>query len=215
MRPTATGLETFTQIRDASSPEDFSWKIEGPDDQELKLRDDGAVGVVSPSAGAGDDDPTDGVVATISAPTAVDANGTPVRASLNVDGDSVTMHVEHKEANVEYPVVADPFFTVVSGSGPWATFGSAYALADSHSVVIQGVGTDDGGCRFVDSIENSSDGDLESRELAVKPSTCQFLMERGIPPSSAVTPDGGPDGESARAPDIDPAATAASASIRA
>ena len=45
-------------------------------------------------------------------PTAHDANGQPVATTLTVDGDTVTMHVDHQGEGHAYPIVADPWVKV-------------------------------------------------------------------------------------------------------
>lgn len=53
------------------------------------------------------------VVAKVSAPSAVDADGKKVETSLSVDGDVITMHVDHKDESVAYPIAADPEYELV------------------------------------------------------------------------------------------------------
>jgi hypothetical protein len=49
VRPIATGVETFTGIRDDSAPEDYSWKVDLEGDQQLRETSAGVVEVVDPS----------------------------------------------------------------------------------------------------------------------------------------------------------------------
>lgn len=59
------------------------------------------------------------VVAEIQAPTATDADGKQVPASLSVDGDSVTLTVEHQDEDFAYPIAADPYVTLVHRYDEW------------------------------------------------------------------------------------------------
>lgn len=53
------------------------------------------------------------VLAAVKPPESVDAQGDPVPTSLSVAGDSLSLHVDHRAADVAYPVAADPWFTEV------------------------------------------------------------------------------------------------------
>jgi hypothetical protein len=58
-------------------------------------------------------------VARIQPPTAVDATGAAVPTHLTVDGDKVTMTVDHQGRDVAYPVVADPWVAVHAKRYDW------------------------------------------------------------------------------------------------
>jgi hypothetical protein len=58
------------------------------------------------------------VVAEFQPPESKDANGDAVATSLDVSGDTVTMHVDHN-ADTAYPVVADPWVSVVQYRLVW------------------------------------------------------------------------------------------------
>jgi hypothetical protein len=58
-----------------------------------------------------DDQPV--VVAKVTAPQSVDAQGKKVATSLSVAGDTITMHVDHKGQDVAYPIAADPDYEIV------------------------------------------------------------------------------------------------------
>jgi hypothetical protein len=103
VRPTSVGIETFTQIRDADAPENYSWTVNLPGDQHLELLADGGAAVVD-SAGTR--------VATVLAPWAKDATGKAVPASFSVDGDTLTMTIRHRGGDYAYPIVADPYWRV-------------------------------------------------------------------------------------------------------
>lgn len=54
----------------------------------------------------------DTVVATITAPDARDAEGDTVQTTLSVEGNIVTLHVDHHGEDVAYPVAADPIYQI-------------------------------------------------------------------------------------------------------
>jgi hypothetical protein len=79
-------------------------------------------------ASAGDN--TNGfVVAVVDAPWARDAEGKLVPAVLDVDGDVLTMHVDHRQADIAYPVVADPDLIDCVAIAPCGRYDGAAAAA--------------------------------------------------------------------------------------
>jgi hypothetical protein len=58
------------------------------------------------------DAPTTATVGVIEAPTATDAAGASVPTTLSVDGDTVTMHVNHQDGSYQYPISADPWVRI-------------------------------------------------------------------------------------------------------
>ncbi len=68
--------------------------------------------VIDEAAEQTDEDASEVVVATIKPTWAKDADGDAVETSLSVEGDTVTMHVEHQDEDVAYPIVADPWVEV-------------------------------------------------------------------------------------------------------
>jgi len=96
-RPLYDGAMTFTAIRAASAPESFSWQVHLDEGQTVTLKSPTLAEVAYPG----------GYVAfTISAVPAHDAVGTTVPTRLSVDGDVMTLHVEHRSSSFVYPVVA-------------------------------------------------------------------------------------------------------------
>ena len=53
------------------------------------------------------------VVVKVTAPSAVDADGEKIDTTLTADGDVITLHVDHKDQNVTYPIAADPEYELV------------------------------------------------------------------------------------------------------
>ena len=111
---TATGMTSLPEPRAGDATPEPA--IEAPADaRELSSEDLGTTTAES-SALADDVDarvqiPAETTVATIAAPTASDADGNPVPATLSVDGDTVTLQVAH-DFDTAYPVMADPLVTV-------------------------------------------------------------------------------------------------------
>lgn len=66
------------------------------------------------------------VVAEFKPPTSVDADGSAVATTLETDGDTVTMHVEHQGTGHAYPIVADPWVTVVKYELTWKCCRAVY-----------------------------------------------------------------------------------------
>jgi hypothetical protein len=96
---TLTGIETFHQLRSDRAPEDLLLDVAVPGGASLEATPSGGVNVVD----------ADGLVASISPATAVDAQGEPVPAGLAIDGSAVVIHVDHQDADVAYPILVDPF----------------------------------------------------------------------------------------------------------
>lgn len=64
-----------------------------------------------------------------------------------------------------------------------------YDLRDSTTYKIQGERTPQGGCRWEETTNQTSETPiLEGREIGVSPSTCLMVMEQGVPPRWTWTP---------------------------
>jgi sugar lactone lactonase YvrE len=96
-RPEYNGLMLFSTIREASSPEEFSWKVHLGSGQTLKS-------VNSEMAVVSYGDGTEAF--SITAETAKDATGAIVPTSLTVNGSDITLTVKHRSSQFVYPVVA-------------------------------------------------------------------------------------------------------------
>jgi hypothetical protein len=104
--PSARGFETLTQLRSADSPEEIAFDVEVAGGATLhqeqpKGREQGEapIEVLSPGGKR---------IATIAPPRALAADGEPVEVSYAIEGMRVTMNVEHREADVAYPIMVDP-----------------------------------------------------------------------------------------------------------
>jgi streptogramin lyase len=95
-RPLFDGAMTFTAIRDVSAAESFSWRVQLDEDQTMTLKGSKLVEVAYESGH---------VAFTVAAIPAHDAIGTTVPTRLSVEGNVLTLHVEHKSGSFIYPVV--------------------------------------------------------------------------------------------------------------
>lgn len=98
-RPADGGIETFTQIRGPEAPEEYAWTVDLPEQEGLRVATDGGAEILGPNKA---------VIAAVTAPWARDAAGNDVRTWFTVSGDTLTLHVAHRGAQVVYPVAADP-----------------------------------------------------------------------------------------------------------
>jgi hypothetical protein len=97
--PTVHGVEIFEQLRSPESPERFRYPLALP--QGASLKDDGRGGAeVTGSSGQ--------VLAAVPAPSATDAQGTEVPVSLEVEGDSLVVGIDHRSGEFAYPLLLDP-----------------------------------------------------------------------------------------------------------
>jgi hypothetical protein len=102
-RPLYDGALTFMAIRDRDGPETYSWQVDLEADQSLKLIDSRMAGVFY----------AEGHQAfTISAVDAHDAIGATIPTSLEVNGNILTLRVNHRE-----PASGDFTYPVVAGAG--------------------------------------------------------------------------------------------------
>lgn len=104
VRPTYSGITDFKAIRDASSPEEYSWTVELSEGQSLSLID-------SKDAAVYYEDGTEAML--ITAQPAHSADGKEVSTSISISGsDIITLTVHHQVAGTVYPVLAGTGFEV-------------------------------------------------------------------------------------------------------
>ena len=114
IKPTTSGFDASTVLRSVDSPQQFFFHVGLPADVELVQH--GAQGTVQIlDEGA--------VIATVQAPTAVDATGRSVPVSMTVSGDTLVVTVTLAVGEYQYPVDVDP--VLESGNlsydpGDWA-----------------------------------------------------------------------------------------------
>jgi hypothetical protein len=98
IKPLTDGAEFFWQLRSARSPEQLSLSVDLPPGAAFAEPGPDGVRIV-----------TDGKpVAAIGAAMALDANGLPVKTTMKVSGDTVSIFVDHRGADVAYPILVDP-----------------------------------------------------------------------------------------------------------
>jgi hypothetical protein len=96
------GFKTFHQLRSADAPERFRYAFDLPAEAELRYRARSKIVDVV----RGDDS-----LATVHPPKAWDAEGHPVPVNYTVDGDVLTLAVDHRRGDVLYPILVDPTVT--------------------------------------------------------------------------------------------------------
>lgn len=95
---TPAGVETFWQLRSPESPDSSRLELDLPAGAELVA--DGAGGaLVEDSAGP---------IAIVSAPSAWDADGTPVPVEMTVSGSALELSHPHADGDYRYPILVDP-----------------------------------------------------------------------------------------------------------
>jgi sugar lactone lactonase YvrE len=97
--PTPTGVETLTQLRSADAPRSETFSLSLPDGASLEEIEGGGALVTKGSESLVKVDP----------PTAIDAEGRPVPASLTASGNAITVHVAPEQGAV-YPILVDPVY---------------------------------------------------------------------------------------------------------
>jgi hypothetical protein len=203
IRPTALGIATYTQIRERSAPQTYSWRVDLSGGQHLKTLSDGGVAIIASTkpmvdsssdpnvadvaasapdasstdpAGGADQaasslgDPTDTgtgiaqstddglaptqasdtqaqlsgskaelasaaaetpgwLVAVVQPPVATDAAGNRIPTTLQANGDTITLTVDHVDAQATYPVLADPHWTLCRTVNPCGHYDQFEAAA--------------------------------------------------------------------------------------
>ena len=96
--PTAVGVEIFNLVRSEESPETFRFQIGMPQGAELRSDGQGGAEVVRAAE----------TLASIPFPTAVDAQGAEVPVDLSLEGDTIALHLAHREGDYAMPILLDP-----------------------------------------------------------------------------------------------------------
>ncbi|HEY3946162.1 MAG TPA: 6-bladed beta-propeller [Solirubrobacteraceae bacterium] len=102
LKPSARGLEVSTVLRSVESPETLYYRVDLPQGASLLEAGNGSgiIEVVKERT----------TIATIPAPAAQDAAGTPVPVSMAVSGSTIVLTVAHRSESLKYPVLVDPEF---------------------------------------------------------------------------------------------------------
>jgi tripartite motif-containing protein 71 len=99
LSPIAGGVELSALLASRNSPQQLAFEVGLPDG--ATLRADG-------TGGAEAIDAQGESIATITAPYAIDAQGSEVPVALTVEGSTMTLSVAHRELDVAYPLFVDP-----------------------------------------------------------------------------------------------------------
>jgi YD repeat-containing protein len=108
LSPISGGLELSAMLASRNSPEQLAFAVAVPQGTELRASGEGGAEVI----GADDD-----ALYRITAPRAIDAQGTSIPGTLDVSGDSIIISVAHREMDVSYPLYLDPEVIEESQSG--------------------------------------------------------------------------------------------------
>jgi RHS repeat-associated protein len=103
VKPTSTGFETYMLLRSVNSPQELSFRVGLPQGARLTQAKHGPGAVQVKVAGD--------TVASVLAPVAHDAAGTPVAVSMGLSGDTLTLKVNHRAGDYRYPIAIDPTVT--------------------------------------------------------------------------------------------------------
>jgi YD repeat-containing protein len=97
--PTSRGVEFFDVLRSAKSPETLRYRLDLPEGAVLRQSGEAATILT-------DGEPT----MRVRPPFGLDAQGTEVPVSMEVQGDSLELSVPHREGDFAYPLLIDPEF---------------------------------------------------------------------------------------------------------
>lgn len=119
--PLAAGVELFSLLRSAESPEELRFEIALPAGAELREDAKGGAEVVR----EGDR------LIRIPAPLAFEAQGADVPVAMQVEGSSLVLTVEHRGRDLAYPLLVDPQAVNENwyeGNNDWYHYGNLWAL---------------------------------------------------------------------------------------
>jgi len=102
LSPIARGVEISALLASRNSPEQLAFELALPQGTALHATEAGGAEIV---------DDEGGVLATVTAPYAVDAQGTEVPVTLGAEGHSLFLDVAHRQMDVAYPLFVDPEIT--------------------------------------------------------------------------------------------------------
>lgn len=119
--PSTDGTESFSMLRTPAAAETLRSQITLAEGQRLEVNDDGVAAVLDVN-----DDP----VMFVTAPWAIDANGTPVPLSLDVEGADIVIQVDHRGTAAAYPILVDPKYISYGSEANAAE--KAYCKSPTH-----------------------------------------------------------------------------------
>jgi hypothetical protein len=106
------GVQALVSVESRSAPTSFAFPISLPPGGNLKKNADGSISI-SQTVVLSDGTAAKLETGFIDASWATDAKGRSVKTWFEVNGNTVTQHIQHQ--NAAYPVVADPHITVNCG----------------------------------------------------------------------------------------------------
>ncbi len=129
--PLAAGVELFSLLRSAESPEELRFEISLPEGAELQADGEGGAEVVREGER----------LIRISAPVAFDAQGADLPVAMQVEGSMLALTVEHRGRDVAYPLLVDPQAVQENwydNYNDWYHYGNLWALESGTSPWIGG-----------------------------------------------------------------------------
>jgi len=96
--PTPSGVESFAQIRSVDAPERVRMPFDLPAGAKVRNAAEGALEIVR-----GEE-----VIASVTRPSAVDAQQRPVPVEYRIEGDDLVMDVKHHSGDFAMPIMLDP-----------------------------------------------------------------------------------------------------------
>jgi hypothetical protein len=136
VKPSTFGVAVDTLLRSVDSPQELSFRVGLPEGASLVQAKDGSVSVVREGA----------TVATIPPAAAWDAAGALVPVSMVASGDTLTLSVDHRAGEFQYPIDVDPEFNVGTDSTlseqTWrfGESGGGFGVAKEGSALVIGHG---------------------------------------------------------------------------
>lgn len=100
VKPLATGVEVFWQLRSPRAAEELTLDLDLPDDATAQATKSGAAVIVKNRRR----------IATVAPPMAVDAQGQDVPVAMSVRGEQLVLSLAHRDADVAFPILVDPVF---------------------------------------------------------------------------------------------------------
>jgi RHS repeat-associated protein len=125
VKPAPAGVETQTVLRSPASPETLRFGLSAEEKPTLSRSEDGSIAIEA--AGK--------AIAAVLPVSAVDAAGTPVPVTTEVENDEVVLTVDHRSDEYRYPIVAGS--AVVAEDGPQANR-TPFAFGTNNSAAFKG-----------------------------------------------------------------------------
>ena len=107
--PTDGGMELFATLRSGLSPQELRYRFTLPSGAVLRQMAGGSIEVWRRGR----------VLATVSPPSATDAQGQSVPVTVAVAGDQLVLYVAHRAHDFAYPILVDPKIYQEHGASAW------------------------------------------------------------------------------------------------